>query len=295
MHYVRAKGILSPQNGINLFRGCTHGCIYCDSRSACYRFQRPFEDVEVKENALELLEEALRRKRKKCMIGFGSMSDCYLPLEEELCYTRRALETICARGFGAAVHTKSDRVLRDLELLQKINARARCVVQMTLTTWDDALCRVLEPNVCPTSARLAALRRFRDAGVPTVVWIAPILPFLNDTEENMRGLLEGCIEARVKGIVYFGAGVTLREGSREYFFQKLDERFPGMKERYLRAYGGRYELLSPNDPALSRLLHETCESRGILHRPEETFAYLRAFREEKEEGEQTRMHFGLPL
>ena len=227
MHYVHAKTLLSAQNGMNLYRGCTHGCIYCDSRSVCYHMEHAFEDIEVKQNAMVLLEDALRRKRKKCMIGTGSMSDSYLPLEMELGYTRRALQLIYDYGFGVAIQTKSDRILRDLELLQKINDRAKAVVQITLTTWDDRLCRILEPNVCPTSARLEALRQFQQAGVPTVVWLCPLLPFLNDTAENLLGILQGCAETGVKGIVYFGAGMTLREGSREYFYAQLNRHFPG--------------------------------------------------------------------
>ena len=167
MHYIKAKGILSAKNGMNLYRGCSHGCIYCDSRSRCYHMEHVFEDIEVKENALELLEGALRRRRKKCMIGTGSMTDPYIPLEEELCRTRGALELIWRYGFGATVITKSARILRDIELLQKINERAKCVVQMTLTTCDETLCRKIEPNVSTTAERLKALKEFRDAGIPT--------------------------------------------------------------------------------------------------------------------------------
>ena len=143
MHYVTAKGILSAKNGMNLYRGCQHGCIYCDSRSDCYQMGHPFEDIEVKGNALALLEDALRRKRKPCMIGTGSMSDPYMPLEAELEYTRQALKLILKYGFGATLITKSDRVLRDLDLLQEINERTKAVVQMTLTTADEDLCRKL--------------------------------------------------------------------------------------------------------------------------------------------------------
>ena len=161
MHFVKAKGILSSGNGMNLYRGCQHGCIYCDSRSLCYQMNHVFEDIEVKENALELLEQALERKRKPCMIGTGSMTDPYIPLEEELRLTRGALALIRDYGFGVSVLTKSTRVLRDLDLLADINRRAKAVVQMTLTTHDDSLCRILEPNVSVTSERVAALKAFR--------------------------------------------------------------------------------------------------------------------------------------
>ena len=188
---------------MNLYRGCTHGCIYCDSRSKCYQMNHVFEDIEVKENALELLEKALLSKKKRCMIGTGAMTDPYIPLEDKLQITRSALEIIERHGFGATVQTKSTRIIRDLDVLQKINEKSKAVVQMTLTTHDDALCRILEPNVSVTSERVAALRQFRDAGIPTVVWLCPILPYINDTKENIEGILEACMEADVKGIICF--------------------------------------------------------------------------------------------
>ena len=282
MHYVKAKGILSQDNGINLYRGCTHGCIYCDSRSRCYQINHIFEDIEVKENALALLEKALKAKRKRCMIGTGSMTDPYLPLEERLELTRGALELIYQYGFGAAVQTKSDRCLRDLELLAKINERSKAVLQMTLTTHGDGLCRILEPNVSPTSRRVAALKQFREAGVPTVVWLSPILPYINDTRENIEGLLESCIEAGVKGILCFNMGLTLREGSREYFYTQLDMHFPGLKGQYILEFGNDYEINSPKNTELMQLFHETCEKAGIMHDVRQIFQYLHEF-EEKEE------------
>ena len=281
MHFVKAKGILSPDNGMNLYRGCLHGCIYCDSRSLCYQMDHPFEDIEVKENALALLEKALRSKRKRCMIGTGSMSDPYLPMERELKLTRGALELIRDHGFGAAVLTKSTLVLRDLDLLDQINRRSKAVVQMTLTTHDDRLCQILEPNVSVTSQRIAALKAFRDAQIPTVVWLDPILPFLNDTSENIQGLLDSCIEAGVKGVLCFNMGLTLREGNREYFYRQLDRHFPGLKEQYIRTYGNRYEINSPKNAELMKLFHNTCEKAGILHDIRQIFTYLHAF-EDKE-------------
>ncbi|BAL00507.1 hypothetical protein OBV_33080 [Oscillibacter valericigenes Sjm18-20] len=277
MHYATVKGILSAKNGMNLYRGCQHGCIYCDSRSTCYHMEHDFEDVEVKRNAIPLLEDALRRKRKPCMIGMGSMTDPYLPLEEELCHTRQALELIEKYGFGATLITKSARVLRDLELLKRINEQTKCVVQMTLTTYDEALCRKLEPAVSTTRERFEALKRLRDAGVPTVVWLCPILPFLNDTEENINGLLDYCVEAKVKSIICFGMGMTLREGNREYFYQQLDRRFPGLKEKYIRRYGNAYMIDSPNSQELMKLFHRRCAEAGILHDNDRIFAYLDEF------------------
>ena len=273
-HFVKAKGILSSKNGMNLYRGCQHGCIYCDSRSLCYQMNHPFEDIEVKENAVELLEDALRRKRKKCMIGTGSMTDPYMPLEQKLGNMRRALEVIRRYGFGVTVLTKSDGILRDLDLLQSIHEQAKCVVQMTLTTYDEDLCKMLEPNVCTTARRFEVLKILRDAGIPTVVWMSPILPFLNDTPENIRGLLHMCTEAGVYGVVCFGMGLTLREGNREYFYSRLDRLFPGLKERYVRTYANQYEVSSPRSAELMELFHKICEERKIVHSNDRIFAYL---------------------
>ena len=281
MHFVQAKSILSPKNGMNLYRGCQHGCIYCDARSLCYQINHPFEDIEVKENALPLLEQALRAKRKKCMIGTGAMSDPYMPLEEKLQLTRGALELIHRYGFGVAIQTKSCRILRDLELLKAINDQSKAVVQMTLTTYDERLCRMVEPNVSTTCQRAEALRKFRDAGIPTVVWLSPLLPWLNDTPENILGILEYCREAGVKGIINFGMGLTLRDGDREYYYAALDRHFPGLKQRYIQTYGNAYELPSPNSQALWQLFHEKCEQYGIWHDNDRIFSYMMTF-EEKE-------------
>ena len=285
VHYVRVNGILSAHNGMNLYRGCQHGCIYCDSRSACYRMEHAFEDIEVKENALELLENALRSKRRRCMIGTGSMSDPYIPLETELCMTRRALELIDRYGFGVTLITKSDRLLRDIDLLKSINDKTKAVVQVTLTTYDDELCKLIEPNVCPTSARFEMLKKLRDAGIPTVVWLCPILPFINDTRDNLLGILSMCAEAGVRGIINFGMGLTLREGNREYFYKMLDRHFPGTKERYIKTFGNSYVADSPNSAELNALLRQFCAAQDILADNEQIFAYLSAF-EEKKSGEQ---------
>lgn len=279
MHFVKAKGILSPSNGMNLYRGCQHGCIYCDSRSRCYQMDHRFEDIEVKENALALLEQALKAKRKPCMIGTGAMTDPYTPIEHQLGMTRSALELIRKYGFGVTIQTKSHHILRDLDILEQINAQAKAVAQMTLTTFDDSLCRILEPNVSTTSQRFEALCRLRDAGIPTVVWLCPLLPFINDTEDNMLGILDLCSRAGVKGIIYFGAGLTLRDGNREYFYSQLDRHFPGLKLRYIQTYGTSYELPSPSRAHLDRLYHDFCEKHGIWHDNDRIFSYLHRFEE----------------
>ena len=277
MHFVDAKGILTGSGGscgINVYRGCSHGCIYCDSRSKCYRFTHPFEDIEVKQNAPELLNAALRSKRKKCMIGTGSMSDPYMHCEETLGLTRRCLEVILKNGFGAAIQTKSDRILRDIDLLSEINRTAKCVVQVTLTTYDDDLCSILEPNVCNTKRRIEVLEEMQKRGIPTVVWLTPILPFINDTAENITAILNECVRVGVKGIIDFGMGMTLREGDREYYYEALDKYFPGMKERYIKRYGNAYELPSPNAQELRGIFREICKTNGILSTPEECFGFM---------------------
>ena len=280
MHFTDAKTLLSAQNGMNLYRGCTHGCIYCDARSACYRMEHAFEDVEVKRNAPALLEAALRKKRARCMIGTGAMCDPYLPEERTLGLTRRCLALLQSYGFGLTIQTKSDLILRDLDLLDAIHAQAKCVVQMTLTTADEALCRIVEPNVCTTARRFEVLRTLQAHGIPTVVWIEPLLPFLNDTPENLAALLDMCAEAGVWGIICFGMGLTLREGSREHYYQALDRHFPGLKARYQQTYGYAYMLPSPNAPALLEQFVSTCDRYGIVHGNERVFAFLRAFRQQ---------------
>ncbi|MCR4814918.1 MAG: radical SAM protein [Lachnospiraceae bacterium] len=277
MHFVEAKGILtanSGQCGMNIYRGCSHGCIYCDSRSKCYHFTHAFEDIEVKQNAPELLEKALRSKRKKCMIGTGAMSDPYMHIEGELRLTRKCLEIIKQYGFGVAIQTKSDRILRDIELLDEINKSAKCVVQMTLTTYDDELCKIIEPNVCNTKRRIEVLEEMQKRGIPTVVWLTPVLPFINDTKENITSILNECVRVGVKGIIDFGMGLTLRDGDREYYYTALDKHFPGMKERYIKTYRNAYELPSPNAKELTEIFQRICRENGILSDPEECFRYM---------------------
>ena len=288
MHEIEVKSILSARNGMNVYRGCTHGCIYCDSRSTCYQMDHAFEDVAVKRNAPELLEDALRRKRRRSMIGTGSMCDPYLPLERELQLSRKCLEIIDRYEFGVSVLTKSNLILRDLDLLKRINEKTKAVVCTTFTTFDESLCRILEPNVCTTKERFEMLRTMREHGIHTGVWLCPILPFLNDTEENLRGLLDYCFRAGVEVIVNFGMGVTLRDGDRQYFYAQLDRHFPGMKERYIRTFGDRYECLSPNHRKLVRIFREECQAHGVICETEKALAYLSEF-EDQQAGEQLKL------
>lgn len=277
MHKVKAKGILSASNGINIYRGCQHGCIYCDSRSDCYQMKHKFEDIEVKENAPELLEKALASKRKLCMIGTGAMSDPYIPLEKELMLTRKCLEIIEKHCFGVTVHTKSASVMRDIDILEKINRKSKAVLQMTLTTADENLCKIIEPNVSSTAERVRTLNEFHNANIPTVVWLSPFLPFINDTQENIDALLDYCIKAGVKGIICFKIGVTLRNGDREYFYSQLDKYFPAMKERYIKNYGNAYDVASKNNDFLMKRIENVCRKEGIMFGIERVFSYLHEY------------------
>ena len=274
MHFKEVKGILSPKNGMNLCRGCIHGCIYCDSRSRCYSMDHDFEDVEIKINAPQLLEEKLRSKRRRCMIGTGAMSDPYIPIEESLEITRTCLKLIEKYSYGLAIQTKSNLILRDLDILESINRNAKCIVQMTLTTFDESICKIIEPHVSTTRERFEALKTFRDKGIQTVVWLCPILPFINDTPENIKGVLDYCVEAGVYGIICFGMGMTLREGDREYYYEKLDLHFPGLKEKYEKKYGYSYSLLSSRNTELMELLKKTCEENNIVCDNKKVFEYM---------------------
>ena len=281
MHEVIVKGILSSNNGINIYRGCTHGCIYCDSRSRCYHMNHAFEDIEVKSNAIDLLEKTLMKKRSKAMIGTGAMTDPYIPLDMKLKNTRKALEIIDKYDFGVAIQTKSASILRDLDLLKRINEKSKVVVEMTFTTYDEKLCKILEPNVSTTKERFEVLKIMRDNKIPTVVWLSPILPFINDTEDNLNGILNYCIEAKVYGIICFNMGLTLREGNREYFYHKLDENFVGLKEKYIKTYGNSYEIVSPNNKNLMTKFHNICRENNIVSDIKEIFSYMHKYENKK--------------
>ena len=283
MHFVEAKGILSNTNGINIYRGCTHGCIYCDSRSTCYNMDHAFEDIEVKINAPQLLEKKLSSKRKKCMIGTGSMCDPYLPAEKELKLTQKCLEIIDKHGFGAAVLTKSDLILRDIDILASINEQSKAVVQVTMTTFDEELCKIVEPNVCTTKRRFEVLLEMKKRNIPTVVWLSPFLPYINDNEENLAELLEYCAEAEVKGVVCFGIGMTLRNGNREYYYSSLDRHFHGLSDIYRREYGDLYEIVSRNKEKLMSKLIEFCDKHNMISDLNKCFSYLNEFPEKYEQ------------
>ena len=248
---------------MNIYRGCTHGCIYCDSRSECYR-DPDFDKLKVKEDALRIIRDELRRKIKTGVIGTGAMSDPYNPLEKELNMTRNALELINAFNFGIAIVTKSDLVTRDIDILQDIKTHSPAIVKISITTANDELCKKLEPNVSNSLERFAALEELAKKDIYCGVLMMPILPFINDTEENILGILTKAKNAGAR-FVYPAMGLTLRTGNREYYYEKLDQLFPGLKLKYAKRYGDRYQCSSPNAKRLWNVFQESCHKLGLIY------------------------------
>jgi len=248
---------------MNIYRGCSHGCIYCDSRSAC--FQNPeFNTVKVKENALQIVRDDLRRKVKTGVVATGAMSDPYNPLEEHLKLTRNSLELINALGFGASLVTKSALITRDVDILSDIQTHSPVIVKLSITTADDGLSKLLEPNTAATSERFNALRSLADSGIFCGVFIIPMLPFITDSTENLTKLLRMTKDAGAN-FVYTYMGMTLRPGSREYFYEHLDTILPGIKEKYIKSFGFRKDFNSPNSKKLWSVLESECAKLGLLY------------------------------
>lgn len=277
MHYKKYQHLLSNNNGLNIYRGCTHGCIYCDSRSKCYQLNHSFTDIEVKADALSILEEELRKKRKKVMISTGSMSDPYMPIEKDLQLTRGMLKLILKYQMGIHLQTKSTLLLRDLDLLKEINFYSKVVISVTLTTYDERLCKIIEPNVSTTKERFAMLKILNENGIETGVWLSPILPFINDNIDNLKGILDYCLAAKVKYIICFGMGLTLREGNREYYYEQLERYFPGLKAKYEYYYQQNYQVNSFNHFRLMNYFTEFCKEHQIMYNIDEIFAYLHTY------------------
>lgn len=272
MEYIPAKHILirnkstewfGTDHTVNLYRGCSHGCIYCDSRSACYRIH-DFDRVKAKENALELLRDELRRKVRPAFVGMGSMSDPYNPFEKELELTRKALMLLHAYNCGVAICTKSDMILRDGDLYQDIQAQAPVICKLTVTTMDEGLAKKLEPGAATPRARMAAVEGLSGRGIFTGVLLMPVLPDLEDSEENVLSVVDAAAEAGAR-FVYPYFGVTCREGQREYLFGEMDKKFPGLRERYERRYGERYQCISPQAKRLWELFSARCREKGLLY------------------------------
>ena len=291
MEFIKAKTILSKVKygnewygidyNMNLYRGCSHRCIYCDSRSNCYHIEN-FDLVRGKENALYILEQELSKKRKKGIIGIGSMSDTYNPLEKEYEQTRGALKLISKYGFGVSIDTKSDLILRDIVLLKEINSKNNVIIKFTITTPNDELSKIIEPNVCISSKRLQAIKILSDNGIFTGIMMNPMLPFITDKEEDIRYLVKLAYENGAK-FIHTYMGMTLRENQREYYFYKLDQHFIGIKEKYIKYYGDKYNCIVPNYKRLYKVFTDECIKYGILYDMKDI---IKAYKQEIKRNEQ---------
>lgn len=273
MEFIKAKSILTKVKygnewygigyNMNLYRGCSHGCIYCDSRSNCYHIDS-FDIVKGKENALYILEQELYKKRKKGVIGIGVMSDTYNPKELEYEQTRGALKLILKYGFGVSIDTKSDLILRDIDLLKEINLNNNVIVKFTITTPNDELSKIIEPNVCVSSKRLQAIKKLSDNGIFVGVMMNPVLPFITDNEGDIKELVKLAYENGAK-FIHTYMGMTLRENQKDYYFDKLDDHFIGLKEKYIKYYGDKYNCVVPNYKRLYKIFTDECNKYGILY------------------------------
>ena len=265
LHRSRSTEWFGTDHTVNIYRGCCHGCLYCDSRSDCYRI-RDFDTVRAKADALRILRDDLARKVRPAFIGMGSMSDPYNPFEQELLLTRHAMELIDAYDCGVAVATKSGLIVREIDILTSIQRHSPVVCKLTVTTADNALAAKLEPNAPAPSVRLAALEKLSGAGLFAGVLLTPVLPFLEDGDEEVLAVVEAAAQTGAR-FIYPAFGVTMRQGQREYFLDGLESAFPnqGLKERYLRQYGDRYQCASPRAQALWKVFTQACRERGILY------------------------------
>lgn len=279
MEYVDAKSILHKTKDrrwfgsdftINMYRGCCHGCIYCDSRSNCYGIKN-FDQVKMKKDGLLLLEKELHAKKKKGIIGIGSMSDPYNPFEEQLQITRKVLELIRRYGFGVALDTKSDLVTRDIDRLVAISKQHPCIVKVTITAASDALSKKLEPNVCTSSHRFAAIASLRKQNIFAGVLLTPLLPFITDTKENIAAIVQQARECDAN-FIYCQYFVTLRENQRDYFYEQLDHTFPNLHKQYQQTFANQYVCQSPKQKHLRQFLEEQCERSGILFKIDDIIA-----------------------
>lgn len=274
MEFVEAKTIVSgytEQNSwfgnnytMNIYKGCCHGCIYCDSRSECYRIDN-FDTVRAKKDALVLINKELKSKKKKGIVGTGAMSDPYNPFEGKYCITRGALELINAHGFGVSIATKSSLITRDIDILKKIKSHSPVLAKITITTCDDELCKKIEPNVGEASKRFEAIKKLSDNGIFAGILLMPVLPFLEDNEENILGIIKGAYESGAK-FIYPAFGVTLRQNQRDWYYKKLDENFPGIKQKYLEQFKNDYECRSPRAKELWQVFKTECDKYGILYK-----------------------------
>jgi len=292
MKFVKTKTILTKVKygnswfgidyNMNLYRGCMHGCIYCDSRSNCYHIEN-FDIVRGKENALSILEQELSKKKEKGVIGIGAMSDTYNPNELKYEETRKALKLILKYGFGVSIDTKSDLIMRDIDLLKEINAKNNVIIKFTITTPYDKQSKMIEPHVCVSSKRLAAIKTLSQNGIFVGILMNPVLPFITDKEEDIKELVRLAYENGAK-FIYTYMGMTLRENQREYYFDKLEEHYLGLKEKYIKYYWNRYNCTVPNSKRLYKIFTEECDKYGILYNMKDIIA---AYKKEIKKSEQT--------
>ncbi|MDO5416492.1 MAG: radical SAM protein [Lachnospiraceae bacterium] len=263
---------------MNIYRGCCHGCIYCDSRSSCYQIPE-FDRVRVKEHALETIRDDLRRKVKTGVIGTGSMSDPYNPYEEKLELTRHALELADAFGFGIGIATKSPLLARDMDVLESIREHSPVLCKVTITTPWDELSGKIEPHAAPSSQRFELISRLSSQKLFAGILLMPVLPFLEDREEDIQKLVAMASEAGAR-FIYPAFGMTLRDNQKEWYLDRLEELFPGehLKARYLKQYGNAYQCVSPNAKKLWKVFSQSCEEKKILYRMEDIIpAYKRGY------------------
>lgn len=244
MEYVKTSTIMTKSDqgnrwfGIdyhmNLYRGCSFGCIYCDSRSDAYHIQN-FDEIHSKENALEILEEELASKQFKGVVSFGTLSDPYNSKEEKYKITRGALELIKKYGFGVSIDTKSDLILRDIDLLKEIQKQNNVIIKISITTADDKLAKFLEPNVISPTKRFEVLKELRKNDIYAGVLMTPVLPFITDNEDNIREMVNKSVSNNAK-FIYTKMGMTLRKKVREYYYEHIDKLYAGLSKDYQSVY-----------------------------------------------------------
>lgn len=291
MEFIKTKSVLNKVNygsqwfgtdyNMNLYRGCHHGCIYCDSRSQCYHID-DFDQVRGKENALTILENELMKKRKKGVIGIGAMSDTYNAFERQYQITRQALKLISKYGFGVSIDTKSDLIVRDIDVLKEINEKNDVIIKVTITTPHDDLSKIIEPNVCVSSKRFSAVKQLSDSGIFVGVLLTPVLPFITDQEEDIKQLVKLAYEAGAK-FIYTYMGMTLRENQRDYFYSQLEKNFKGLKQKYIQYYGMKYNCVVSDYQRLYKIFKNECDKYGILYDMDKI---IQAYQKDKQINEQ---------
>lgn len=285
MEFLKTKTILTKVKdgskwygvdyNINLYRGCSHGCIYCDSRSNCYHID-DFDTVKSKEFGLQILEKELLKQKQTGVIGIGAMSDTYNPQEEKYEITRNALKLISKYNFGVSIDTKSSLILRDLDLLKEINKKNNVIIKFTITTPLDELSQKIEPHVCPSSKRLEAIKKLSENGIFVGIMLNPVLPFITDNEEEIKRLVKLASDAGAK-FIHTYIGMTLRENQREYYYKKLNQHFPGIKEKYIKTYGNNYYCQPLNSITLYKIFTTECEKYNLLYKMEDI---IKAYKKE---------------